>query len=223
VSAVSAPIKVRRGRPLGGGGDETRRKILDVALIHFAERGFTSATLSAIAKDAGIAPSAMYHYFDGKESLYEAVFFDVAPAVWASISARIVDAPTVRQAVEMVLRDRGGARSPSITPFLAALPTVAVLHPEFEHLLTARAELQSTAFRAMAEIGMRTGELRGFTLDEATEILRSIVMGWFFERYFGGAARDTSIDTMLKAFDRILDPPRVPARRRSTQKTDRAG
>lgn len=206
--------KARRGRPVGGGGDDTRRKILDVALAHFAERGYAAATLSAIAKDAGIAPSAMYHYFDGKDALYEAVFFEVAPQVWAFMGARIADATTVREAVEILLRGRGGHRSPYISPFLAALPTVAVLHPEFEHLLTARAKFQSEVFRSIAELGVRTGELRGFELDEATEILRSIVMGWFFERYFEGEARDASIATVLKAFDRILDPPKPERVRR---------
>ena len=80
----------RRGRPPGGNSDETRQAILDAALRHFAERGYASTTITAIAADVGLATSAFYHYFDGKEQLYEAVFFATAPGcgkAWPSPSA----------------------------------------------------------------------------------------------------------------------------------------
>lgn len=199
----------RRGRPKGGGGDATRRKILDAALEHFAERGYSSATLSAIAAEAGVATSAVYHHFSGKEALYEAVFFDVAPSVWEGIRQRLADARTVRESVESMMRGRGGQRGPHYSPFLAGVPTVAVLHPEFDHLLDARTKLQNDAFRSIAELGMRTGELADFTVEEATEILRTMLMGWFFERHFEGASFDSTIEPILKAFDHMMRPPAV--------------
>lgn len=200
--------KPRRGRPKGGGGDATRRKILDVALTHFAERGYSAATLSAIAADAGIAPSALYHHFDGKESLYEAVFFDVAPRVWQRMAERLAGVVTVRASVETMMRARTGDHSPLASSFLAGVPTVAVLHPEFDHLLDARSKLQNDAFRRIAELGMTTGEFIDFTVDEATEILRTMTMGWFFERHFEGETFDSTIAAVLKALDHMLRPPR---------------
>lgn len=199
--------KTRRGRPKGGGGDATRRKILDVALAHFAERGYSSATLSAIATEADIAPSALYHYFDGKEALYEAVYFDVAPRVWQRMGERLADVSTVRAAIETMMRGRGGEQSPHVSPFLAGMPTVAVLHPEFDHLLDARSKLQNDAFRTIAELGMTTGEFADFTVDEATEIVRTMTMGWFFERHFAGETFDSTIEAILKALDHMLRPP----------------
>ena len=205
--AVARP-QPRRGRPKGGGGDATRRRILDVALTHFAKRGYSSATLSAVAADADIAPSAMYHYFDGKESLYEAVFFDVAPRVWQRMAERLSDASTVRASVETMMRGRGGDPSPLASSFLAGVPTVAVLHPEFGHLLDARSKLQNDAFQMIAELGMTTGEFADFTIGEATEILRTMTMGWFFERHFEGETFDSTIAAILKALDHML---RLPA------------
>ena len=55
-------------------------------------------------------------------------------------------------------------------------------------------------FRSLAELGLQTGELVGFTLDEATALLRALVMGWFFERHFVGAERDHDIASVVKAF-----------------------
>lgn len=217
--------QTRRGRPKGGNADETRRKILDVAIAHFAERGYASATLSAIAAEVGLSTSAMYHYYDGKETLYEAAFFDVAPAVWDEIGREIQGKSTVQDAVEHLLRGRGGRRSPYASGFLAAVPTVAVLHPEFEHLLTARTKFQTEVFRSIAEIGMETGELAAFTIDEATDVLRSVVMGWFFERYFEGESRDATIAVILKllALVAVPSPDRATnssGARRSTSELD---
>ena len=84
--------------------------ILDIAIRHFAERGYASTSLTAIATDAGLATSAVYHYFDGKEQLYESVFFAVAPAVWQQMADSVRDAPTMLAAIAALMRDRGGAR-----------------------------------------------------------------------------------------------------------------
>lgn len=190
----------RRGRPPGGNSDETRQKLLDVALVHFAERGYSSTTISAIAADAGLATSAVYHYFDGKEQLYEAVFYSIAPGVWEGMAKSMGDAPTMMDGIEGLLRGRGGARGPYVSPFLAGMPTVATLHPELGHLLEARTKLQDPIFRAIAETGLRTGELTGMTVDQAIGMLRAFVMGWFFERHFAGTERDDNIEGVLQGF-----------------------
>lgn len=98
------------------------------------------------------------------------------------------------------MRRRGGTRGPYVSSFLTSMPTVAVLHPEFEHLLKSRTKLQDRVFRALAELGVRTGELAGFTVDEATELLRAFIMGWFFERHLKGAERDQDIASVVRAF-----------------------
>lgn len=52
----------------------TRDQILDAAERHFAERGFEGASVREIAGDSGVRNQAsLYHYFDGKRRLYEAV------------------------------------------------------------------------------------------------------------------------------------------------------
>lgn len=44
-------------------------QILDAALDVFAHKGFHSATITDIAKKAGIAKGLLYHYFNSKEEL----------------------------------------------------------------------------------------------------------------------------------------------------------
>lgn len=62
--------------PAGGSPPprSTRDTILDVAERHFAERGFAGASVRDMAADAGLKNQAsLYHHFDNKRALYEAV------------------------------------------------------------------------------------------------------------------------------------------------------
>ncbi|MEZ5218885.1 MAG: TetR/AcrR family transcriptional regulator [Ilumatobacteraceae bacterium] len=193
----------RRGRPRGGNSDETRQLLVDTARRHFAERGYASTSLSAIAADAGIAPSAVYHYFDGKEALYLRVFEDTAPLVWLGIQRAVEQCDRLSEAVDVVMRGRGGPRPDHASPFLATLPTVAKLHPELSHLLQRRVEISEPAFRHMAELGIETGELPGFDVVEATAFLRVLLMGYFNERYWLGHIVPGSHEGIVKALRAI--------------------
>lgn len=47
---------------------EREEQILKIAAEHFARRGVLGASMSAIARDAGITRALLYHYFPGKDS-----------------------------------------------------------------------------------------------------------------------------------------------------------
>lgn len=68
------PVRAPRHRPEAGyaRGEETRRRIIDVALRLFAERGFEGASTREIAKQAGVNAPALQYYFDNKEGVYQA-------------------------------------------------------------------------------------------------------------------------------------------------------
>jgi AcrR family transcriptional regulator len=71
-----AKKEVKRG-PAGdsavGESLTTRERILQVALEVFAEKGLHGATMSEIAKRAGLTGGALYRYFDNKEGVFQAV------------------------------------------------------------------------------------------------------------------------------------------------------
>lgn len=54
--------------------DEKRVRILHVATMEFAEKGFSAANINVIAKNAGISIGSMYNYFASKEDLFLTVF-----------------------------------------------------------------------------------------------------------------------------------------------------
>ena len=63
-------------------GVERRREIVDAAIELFGVNGYAGTGVAAIAKQAGVTPSAVIHHFGSKENLLRAVLdeFDVRAA-----------------------------------------------------------------------------------------------------------------------------------------------
>lgn len=53
---------------------QTRQQILVAGLKAFAEKGYAAASMSFIAKEAGISKGLSYHYFKNKEDLLHGIF-----------------------------------------------------------------------------------------------------------------------------------------------------
>ena len=53
--------------------EEKRSQILEAALCCFARSGFRGASISDICEEAGIRSGHLYHYFDKKGAIVEAI------------------------------------------------------------------------------------------------------------------------------------------------------
>ena len=53
---------------------ESRQQIKDAAFELFAKRGYANTSISAIAQKADISKGLIYHYFDSKEAILDAIF-----------------------------------------------------------------------------------------------------------------------------------------------------
>jgi len=59
--------------------DDRREQIMESALRVFAKKGFSGASNKDIAREAGITPGLIYHYFESKDALLKAIFDDLSP------------------------------------------------------------------------------------------------------------------------------------------------
>ncbi len=62
---------------------------MDAAIKVFSSQGFSDASIHAIAREAGVAPTAVYYHFTGKPDLFEAAL----RKVFASITNVVVTHP----------------------------------------------------------------------------------------------------------------------------------
>ncbi|RFD20117.1 TetR family transcriptional regulator [Komagataeibacter melaceti] len=60
------------GCPLSGASAAKRQQILAGAARVFAEKGYEGASMSSIARDAGVSKGTLYNYFDSKATLFAA-------------------------------------------------------------------------------------------------------------------------------------------------------
>ncbi len=71
-SFISAATHAARGRPaisVKGKTNDKYQRILEAAIKVFAEQGFYKATISAIAREAGVADGTIYLYFKNKDDI----------------------------------------------------------------------------------------------------------------------------------------------------------
>lgn len=79
---------------------ETAHNIVDVAAKHFARDGYSSASVDAIAREAGVTRGAVYHHYDSKLGLFGVVVdrmhAQVADAVMAAAAVGASPADSLR-------------------------------------------------------------------------------------------------------------------------------
>jgi len=88
-------------RPAHG---ERRELLLGVAKKIFAERGFQSATMDDIAREAGFTKPILYQYFESKTDLYHEIVADTARTLIAKLANAVALAETPRAKIEVAFR-----------------------------------------------------------------------------------------------------------------------
>ncbi len=83
-------------------GERTRRRLLEIAIERFGDRGYRATSVSEIARAAGITQAAVYAYFDSKEALFDAAVDADADAAIAQAIVRATDTPA-NQLVPLLL------------------------------------------------------------------------------------------------------------------------
>ncbi len=72
-SRQEKPARTRRRTGTYAAADERRRRIVDAAMEHFAERGYLNASMQKIAADVGISYAGLLHHFGNKRELLRTV------------------------------------------------------------------------------------------------------------------------------------------------------
>jgi AcrR family transcriptional regulator len=78
----------------------TKQKLERVARGLFAERGFAGVSAEEIVAKADVTRGALYHHYDGKEGLFEAVVDALMREVHAKLAAEAAGLPDPLQALE---------------------------------------------------------------------------------------------------------------------------
>ena len=127
------------GRPRG----ETRQRILDAALRHFAEHGYAGTSIRDLADELGVTKAAVHYHFAAKEQIVLALLEPML-AQFEAVVEREASAPAGPRRLLLGLRDVLEASGPLLS-VLASDPSVAKpgadLHAELQVLGARTAEV----------------------------------------------------------------------------------
>jgi len=172
--------------------EEKRRQILDAAVRVFARTGYHDSRVGDIAKDAGVAYGLVYHYFESKDAVLEAVFRET----WGRLLAAINEVERSQQPAPEQLRlvTKIVLRTWRDDPDLVRLLVREITRsPHLQREIDEIAEAFAALERIVAH-GQREGTIRA-TLDARLAAwmlygaLEEILTGWVL-----GQLRDTPDD-----------------------------
>lgn len=83
--------------------DQRRHRILDAALQIFLERGFDSATMTAIRERSGASTGSIYHFFSGKADI-AAELLKNATSGWSLASGEQINSRDAEQVIQASVR-----------------------------------------------------------------------------------------------------------------------
>ena len=165
--------------------DDKRRQILDAAVRVFARKGFHASRVGDIAEEAGVAHGLLYHYFESKDQVLEAVFHEN----WSVLLERIA---SVEESDEPAAEQLRHVAAIILRTWLHLPDVVRVVIREFGRSPELAARIGELAepievIQRVIERGIASGEFRA-DVDArvaATVVYGSIdelLTGWVLER-----------------------------------------
>lgn len=81
-----------------------RNEIVAAAIRVFARQGYADASIQEVATEAGVAPTAVYYHFSGKEDLFDVALRRILESITAVVRAARPDSePGGRESLEDVI------------------------------------------------------------------------------------------------------------------------
>lgn len=174
-----AAVKTRLGRPPATDSAETRRRILDVARLAFAARGYPAATNRNLAVEAGLTSGAIYHYFGSKLDLYIAVHDDAQERVFSRFTKAIARTETFLGQIEAVLDEAHemNKEDPTLAQFLGSLRVDTRRDPDLKKALKNSGRVREQFFARIVEVGLETGEIDPSDKERVSAVVLVILTG----------------------------------------------
>lgn len=181
-------------------GDK-RQQILDAAVRVFAQRGYESSRVGDIAAEAGVAYGLVYHYFESKDAVLEAVFRESWGRLLAAIAQAEQTAGTAPERLGLVVKIvlRSWRDDPDLVRLLVREVTRNPhIQDELDEIGQAFASLERIIAAGQAEGTIRPSLDPQLCAWMVYGALEEILTGWVLGRLPDDA------DTLARAEDEVI-------------------
>jgi len=158
---TTASTSRQRGNGNGNGEPLRQAELLQIAADLFAERGYTATTVRDIADAAGILSGSLYHHFDSKESMVDAILSRFIEETLTAYDAVLAEGRTPQETfqrlVEVSLESMTTERSAILVYQNEARFLVQL--DRFDYLQTAHRRFEKV-WTGVLQDGIKAGEFR---------------------------------------------------------------
>ncbi|WP_232326460.1 TetR/AcrR family transcriptional regulator [Microbispora sp. ATCC PTA-5024] len=195
-------VTERRRRPgRRPGSADTRGEILAAARRVFAEKGFDKATIRGIAREAGVDPALVHHYFDTKEGMFVAAM--KLPAEPTAVIPGLLAGPREEIGERVVRFILTMTSDPTSREQMLGVVRTAVVNDEAAAMIR---EFFTTAILARIGAGLDIPPLR---LQAAFGQMMGVVMMRYILRLepLASAEIEDLVELLAPTIQRYLDEP----------------
>lgn len=160
----------RRAKPATGGGSQV---VIDAAVQNFQARGYHGTSIRDIARDAGMTPATIYHYFPSKQHILQHIMESVMKDAIASTNAAVIEtgnSPTEQLAA--LMRAWALFHTQRRAEALIGASEIRSLDGVGHRIVVALRDQQEQMFRVIIERGVAEGS---FTTAHPHEAARAII------------------------------------------------
>lgn len=181
--------------------EDRREQIIDAAMRVFAEKGFTRATNRDIAREAGITPGLIYHYFENKEAVFRAIIEARSPLhILKTLPAEALAQPPDILLHFLVRRVLGVVEGEKFVALIHMLLPEVIHNPAISPIGTGMFQQAIDLLSKYLSLKMASGELRQSDSTRAAHVFISSIMGFVLRRQ---VLRDP--DVLALSHDEIAD------------------
>lgn len=180
-------MAVRTGRRPGQ--QDTRQEILDAARPLFAELGYARTSMRAVAREAGVDPALIHHYFGTKEGLFQATL--ELPIDPTAVLEGLPDGPVEELPARLLDRFLSVWDNPEVSPAMISVLRRALDDPQKAEPLR-RNVVQQFIAEPLRQI---LHELDPSTADQRISLLVTQLMGVIMSRHLVGLEPVASLTT----------------------------
>jgi AcrR family transcriptional regulator len=190
--------KKRLGRPPAV--ENPRRRILELAAQLFAEKGYDAASIADLAALMGVSKAAVFHYFQTKQQIYDAIILQALEGLVRTVSEQVRLESTPQARLRRFMSAHAAYFEAHQAEFVMMLAgfggmdnagfreEATRLRDEHEHLL-----------RAILSEGIAVGVFRAANVGTAARAVLSM-LNWM-ARWFKPGGGSTAEDVALEYYD----------------------
>jgi AcrR family transcriptional regulator len=182
--------------------EETRAKIMSVALEMFARQGYDATSVADICREAGVSKGAFYHHFPTKQDIFLALLRGWLSDLDAQLDALLQGADSVPKGLVSVAGATRGVlkAAEGRQLFLMEFWVQASRHPEVWEAAIAPYRHYQQMFANVIQRGIDAGVIQPVDADTAGRTIVALALGLLLQAWFDpeGAAWDkTAVQSML--------------------------